>query len=86
MPLDRSATATIRHETFPEQYFENGNKFIKVAALYQSHRRFNQEYQLPQFLAALKQSKRSNGNPCFAFWPADAEGDVEDVWVSAPRR
>ena len=89
MPVNKSALAVIRHETSfaaSDTYFDGPTRFVKFDKVWQSHRRFRNDYTIEDFYAILAMDTRNNGNKTFLFFPQqDAPFTTfEHVWVAAP--
>ena len=87
MPIDRSALACVRHETFQnvDLYYQGDLRFVKLSTVYNSHRRFYREHTPLEFFNILRAAKRRDGRSVFAFHPdPDAQVPIGELWVAAP--
>ena len=89
MPVNKSALATIRHESSfvaSDTYFEGPTRFVKLDKVWQSHRRFCNDYTIDEFYEILARDARRNGSKTFLFYPQQDEPftSFEQVWVAAP--
>ena len=92
MPVEKAALAVIRHEqSFAAEdiYFQNQTRFVKFTKVWNSHRRFRNDFTLETFHQALSVSTRQNGMKTFSFYPQhEAMPDIpinfEQLWVAAP--
>ena len=89
MPVNKSALAVIRHETSfaaSDTYFDGPTRFVKFDKVWQSHRRFRNDYTVEDFYAILAVDTRNNGNKTFLFFPQQVAPftTFEHVWVAAP--
>ena len=91
MTVVKKALAAVRYEPFPEDavYTVGSKRWVKIEALYESHRRFK-EFDLYGFFLELQAAKRRNNTSLFEFFgaPDDVAGHhqrMPGTWVSAPR-
>ena len=89
MPVNKSALAVIRHESSfaaSDTHFDGPTRFVKLDKVWQSHRRFRNDYTIDEFYAILAMDTRKNGNKTFLFFPQQDEPftNFEHVWVAAP--
>ena len=91
MTIAKSAVAVIRHEQSfrpADTYFEGATRFVKLEQLWNRHRRFKNEVDLPGLYAQLSTASRKNGQPLFKFYPPinrnDDPVDFRNVWVACP--
>ena len=87
MPVEKSALAVVRHEVFPDvhMFFDGNIRYIRFRQLWQSHRRFRNEYTLETFHQTLEAAIRRNGAEMFVFYlPESPPTDYDQLWVAAP--
>ena len=91
MVAAKAALATIRHnETFDRHdiHFDGDTRYVKFQALWQSKRRFKNDFSIQAFFLELQAAIRNDGSKLFKFYPEinDAEADINllEVWIAAP--
>ena len=91
MTVVKKALAAVRYEPFPEDavYTEGSKRWVKIEALYVSHRRFMSEFDLFGFFLELRNAKRRDNTNLFEFFGVPDDVIVHHqfmpgTWVSAP--
>ena len=91
MVATKAALATIRHnETFDRHdiHFDGDTRYVKFQALWQSKRRFKNDFSIQAFFLELQAAIRNDGSKLFKFYPEinDAEADINllELWIAAP--
>ena len=88
----KAALATIRHNQTLDRHdihFDGDTRYVKFQALWQSKRRFKNEFSIHEFFLELHAAIHDDGNKRFKFYPEvhDNEADINllELWIAAPR-